>query len=224
MSDEQLAIVRKVSFCIALPEGAIAALAAIAGRMQRPAGTLLQIEGEPATIMYLVGSGQVKIARIGMNGREQVLNIIGPGGHFNTIPMFDGGVCPANAEALTDVVLLMLPRAALLAVVESQPALALALLKEFTGRLRHMVDLVDRLALHTVHGRLAGLLLEQAGAAEHGVAQPALTQAEMAARLGTVREMVGRTLKTFEVLGLLRLERGVITIIDREGLAAQAEA
>jgi CRP-like cAMP-binding protein len=153
-----------------------------------------------------------------------VLNVIPAGGHFNTVPIFDGGTCPANAEALTDVSLLALPRDALLGVVEQHPPLALALLREFTGRLRHLVNLVDELALHTVQGRLAGLLLDQAEAAERGVSMAPLTQAEMAARLGTVREMIGRTLKTFEVLGLVRLDRGQITILDRAGLAAQREA
>ena len=74
-----------------------------------------------------------------------------------------------------------------------------------------------------MQGRLAGLLLEQAAAAERGEAAAPLTQAEMAARLGTVREMVGRALKTFEALGLLRLDRGVIVLLDRAGLAAQRE-
>jgi CRP-like cAMP-binding protein len=173
--------------------------------------------------MYLVVHGHVKIARTSAGGREQVLYVLGPGSHFNTVPMFDGGTCPANAQALTAVTLLALPRERLQGVVEQHPALALALLKEFTGRLRHLVNLVDDLALHTVQGRLAGLLLEQAAAAERGELLPPLTQAEMAARLGTVREMVGRALKTFEALGLLRIERGVITLVDRAGLAAQRE-
>jgi CRP/FNR family cyclic AMP-dependent transcriptional regulator len=108
-------------------------------------------------------------------------------------------------------------------VVEAHPALARALLREFTGRLRHLVDLVDTLALHTVQGRLAGLLLAQAEAAERGEPVLPLTQAEMAAQLGTVREMVGRTLKSFEALGLIRIERGAIQLLDREGLAQQRE-
>jgi CRP-like cAMP-binding protein len=200
------------------------ALARIATSFQRQAGAMIQFEGDLAEVMYIVAEGRVKIARIGANGREQVLNVIPAGGHFNTVPIFDGGPCPANAEALTDVTLLMLPRDALLGVVEQHPPLALALLREFTGRLRHLVNLVDELALHTVQGRLAGLLLDQAEAAERGVSTAPLTQAEMAARLGTVREMIGRTLKTFEVLGLIRLDRGQITILDRVGLAAQREA
>jgi CRP-like cAMP-binding protein len=223
MDNDRTSFIRSVSFCAGLPDPAIAALSAISMLLQRPAGAFIQFEGDPADTMYLVIRGRVKIARTSASGREQVLYVIGTGGHFNTVPMFDGGACPANAQAIDNVTLLALPRDRLLRVLEDHPALALALLKEFTGRLRHLVDLVDDLALHTVQGRLAGLLLEQAAAAEHGAAAAPLTQAEMAARLGTVREMIGRALKTFEALGLLRLDRGVIVLLDRAGLAAQRE-
>jgi CRP/FNR family cyclic AMP-dependent transcriptional regulator len=223
MREDNSSFLRTVSFCSELPEPAVAALAAIAAPLQRAAGAFIQFEGDPAAVMYLIVRGHVKIARSSASGREQVLYVLGPGSHFNTVPMFDGGVCPANAQALTDVALLALPRERLQHVVEQHPALALALLKEFTGRLRHLVNLVDDLALHTVQARLAGLLIEQATATERGEPVAPLTQAEMAARLGTVREMVGRALKTFEALGLIRLERGVITLLDREGLAAQRE-
>lgn len=223
MSDEKIAQLRQLDFCSGVPEVALAALAAIARPVERPAGTLLQLEGDPAEVMYVVLAGRVKIVRLSAGGREQVINVISAGGHFNTVPIFDGGNCPANAEALTDVRLLALPRGAMLDVVSAHPALALALLREFTGRLRRMVNLIDELALHTVQGRLAGLLLEQASAAERGERPAALTQAEMAARIGTVREMVGRALKTFEALGLIRLDRGSIAVLDRDGLAAQRD-
>jgi len=214
---------RQVSFCAQLPDAALDALAAVAVPLDRLAGTTIQLEGDPVEAMYVVVAGRVKISRFSAGGREQVLNMIGPGGHFNTVPIFDGGPCPANAEAASDVALLVLPRAALLQAVDAHPALARALLREFTGRLRHLVDLVDTLALHTVQGRLAGLLLEQAEAAERGEPVFPLTQAEMAARLGTVREMVGRTLKSFEALGLIQVDRGAITVVSREGLEAQRE-
>jgi ssDNA-specific exonuclease RecJ len=70
---------------------------------------------------------------------------------------------------------------------------------------------------------VAGLLLAQAEALERGDEVTALTQAEMAARVGTVREMVGRTLKTFEALGFISIERGAITVVNREGLARQRD-
>jgi CRP-like cAMP-binding protein len=221
--EDRTVILRRVSFCIGLPEEAIAALAAIASPLLRPAGTVIQIEGDAAEAMYILAQGRVKISRIAANGREQVLNVIPVGGHFNTVPIFDGGPCPATAQALSDVLLLALPRDQMRHVVEQHPPLALTLLKEFTGRMRHLVNLVDDLALHTVQGRLAGLLLAQAEAAERGEVMPPLTQAEMAIHLGTVREMVGRALKTFEALGLIRLDRGQITLLDRAGLAMQRE-
>lgn len=214
------AMLQRVSFCAGLPAATLAALARIAVPFERAAGSIIHIEGEPAEAMYIVVQGRVKISRLSQQGREQVLNIIGPGDHFNTVPIFDDGPCPANAEALAAVTLLALPRAGLLDVAEQHPALALALLREFTGRLRHLVNLVDELSLHTVQGRLAGLLLAQAEAAERGEVAAPLTQAEMAARLGTVREMVARTLKSFEALGLIGLERGTITIRNRARLAA----
>ncbi len=223
MDNDRTSFMRSVSFCAELPDPTIAALSAIAMPLQRPAGAFIQLEGDPADAMYLVIRGRVKIARTSASGREQILNVIGAGGHFNTVPMFDGGTCPANAQALDAVALLALPRDRLRRVVEEHPALALALLKEFTGRMRHLVNLVDDLALHSVQGRLAGLLLEQALAAERGAPTTSLTQAEMAARLGTVREMVGRALRTFEALGLLQLDRGVIVLLDRAGLAAQRD-
>lgn len=223
MTDDRKTLLRRVSFCAQVDDATLDALAAIAIPLRRAAGTLIQLEGEPAESMYVVTAGRVKISRIAPRGREQVLHVAGPGHHFNTVPIFDGGPCPANAEALTEVELLALPRAEMRRVVEEHPDLAMALLKEFTGRMRHLVNLVDELALHTVQGRLARLLLTQAEAAERGDVVPPLTQAEMAARLGTVREMVARTLKGFETQGLISLERGMITLLDRAGLERQAE-
>jgi CRP-like cAMP-binding protein len=79
--------------------------------------------------------------------------------------------------------------------------------------LRHLVGLVEDLSLRQVSARLAKLLLETATSEER-----ALTQQEMAARLGTVREMIGRSLKQLEARGLIETERGKIVILDREEL------
>lgn len=223
MLEDRQSILRQVGFCADLPDATIAALAALAITLRRTSGAFIQFEGDPAEAMYVIARGRVKIARSSASGREQVIYVLGPGQHFNTVPIFDGGACPANAQALGDVALLALPGEPLRRVVEQHPALALALLRDCTSHLRHLVGLVDSLALHTVQGRLAGLLLDQAEAAERGAVGPAMTQAEMAAHLGTVREMVARSLRTFEALGLIRLERGAITLIDRARLADQRE-
>ncbi len=216
-------IIDAIALFADLPAPTRHALMAIAIPRKRAAGSTIQIQGEPAEAMYLVATGRVKIYRLSVGGREQVLNVISAGGMFNAVPIFDAGPCPASAEALSDVVLLVLPRQALLDLVERHPPLARALLGEFTTRLRHLVDLVDTLALHTVQGRLARLLLDQAQAAERGEPVVPTTQVQMAAHLGTVREMIGRTLKSFEALGLIHVDRSDVTVADREGLERQAE-
>jgi CRP-like cAMP-binding protein len=214
--------IRQISFCADLPEQALVALAAMAITIVKPANTVLFLEGDPAPGMFVVLAGRVKLTRASAAGREQVLHIVTTGQHFNSVPVFDRGVCPANAETLVDTTLLLMPGDGLRNTILQHPPIGLALLTESGTYLRRLVRLVDDLALHTVQGRLARLLLTQASATAHGET-PAITQADMAARIGTVREMVSRTLKTFEALGLIHIERGVIVVLDREGLQAQAE-
>lgn len=209
--------VRRVALFSDLSDAACRALALIAVRVQYSAGAALFFEGDPAPGIYVLQSGRVRLSRTSLSGREQVLNIIGPGHHFNLVPVFDGGGCPVNAFALTDVAALLFPGESLRPLVMEHAEVGMKLLADCCGFLRHLVNLVDNLALTTVQGRLARLLLAQAEADEQGAAPP-LTQAEMAAHLGTVREMVGRSLKTLEGLGLIRIERGTIVLLDRAGL------
>ncbi len=216
-------VIRHVSFAGLLGDAALEALAASAVERRVERGTLITLEGDPAEAMYLVAAGRVKVARYSAEGREQIMHVVEAGDHFNTVPIFDGGPCPATTEALLPTTLLVLPRAAMHDLIQRYPELATALLHELAGRLRMLVGLVEDLALHTVHGRLARLLLQQAAAAKHGEPPPPLTHTEMAAHLGTVREMVGRALKSFEVAGLIALERGSIRILDRDGLRKCAE-
>lgn len=218
------AFLNSLSFLSEQPEATVAAVAAISVTLRRPAGTVLFLAGEEAPGLFIVVAGRVKIVRESPTGREQVLAVIEAGNHFNLVPIFDGGPSPATAICLTDVELLLLPAVPLRELTRRTPELAMALLADAGRFLRRLVNLVDDLALHTVQGRVARLLLAQAEAADRGEPVAPLTQAEMAARLGTVREMVGRTLKTFEALGLIAMSRGTIAILDREGLAQQADA
>jgi CRP-like cAMP-binding protein len=216
-------LLQQINFVRPLDTQVRAALAARVTRLSVERGAVITLEGEPADAMYLVSEGRVKIVRYSAEGREQIMHVAERGDHFNTVPMFDGGPCPATTVALQPSTLLALRRVDLHDLIDQYPQLAVALLREFAGRLRMLVGLIEDLALHTVHGRLAKLLLQQAEAAEHGAPPPPMTQAEMAAHLGTVREMVARTLKSFEAAGLISLDRGAIRILDRAGLRERAQ-
>ena len=87
------------------------------------------------------------------------------------------------------------------------------------AEVRHLSDMVEGLALHTVRTRLARFLLTQAEGTRH---PKRWTQEEIAAHIGTVRDVVGRTLRAFADDGLIRRERGRVVVVDREGLEREA--
>ena len=96
----------------------------------------------------------------------------------------------------------------------------LALLEHLAGRVRKLYNAVENLAFHTVSTRLARYLLTHANG-DAAIARYT-SQAELAVRIGTVRTVVGRTLRSFAQDGLIRRERGRVVITDREGLRREA--
>jgi CRP/FNR family cyclic AMP-dependent transcriptional regulator len=215
MPEDTAAFLKSLPYFAGLPEPALAALAIHAHPRTYARSELVMLEGEEADAAYFVVSGQVRVYMLSPEGREQVLDRVGPGQALNLVPVFDGEPNPASAEAVNDAIVLSLPREDLLAALRQNPALAEALLAELASRLRHLTGLAADLSFRTVRARLARYLLHQAGQAGRR-----LTQAEMAAELGTVRDVVGRTLADFQAEGLIVVERHRIIIRDRAGLEA----
>lgn len=202
----------------------VAALAAVAQRQSYAQGQTIFMEREPVAGIFLIEDGVVKICRYALDGREHILTLLDSGETFNDVAALDGGPNPACAIAFSDVAVWRIDRADLQAIVTRYPRLAWALIENLAGRARHLLGVVQDLAARSVRGRLARLLLEQATTSEEGRTPIPLTQEEMAALLGTVREVVGRTLRGMAADGLIAVERQHIVIIDRAGLEAEALA
>jgi len=186
-----------------------------------PPGQLIQLEGDPAQGAHFIITGRVQVFRTSPEGREQILANLGPGDALNMVPLFQPqGVNPASARALVAVQTGFLLRAQFLQVVEHSPDLALALLKDFAGKLTALTGLVEQLSLHSIRGRLARFLIEQA---DNPQTAARWTQDEMAAHLGTVRDVVGRILRSFEEMGYVRRQQGRMELLDRDALEAEAE-
>jgi CRP/FNR family transcriptional regulator len=198
-----------------------AALDALARHMSehryRP-GQYLTLEGQPAAALFVVCDGRVRLSRSAPDGREQVLAIVGRGEIFNMEPLLDGGPTPATARAMSQVTALLLPERALMPLIREHADLALSLMREMAGQLREQAVLIEDLGFRSVRARLARLLLAEAAS---GTAQ--LTQAELAARAGTVREIVGRTLRQMSDERLVALKRGQVIVLDAAGLQRAAE-
>jgi CRP/FNR family transcriptional regulator len=222
-SEEVVSLWRRVAFLEGVPAPIVHTLAALASRRIYQRGELIFHEGEPTAGLFLVESGTVKICRFSKEGREYILQFLHPGDTFNDVSALDGGGNPATTIALTDAVLWRLARNDLRRVVQQHPELAWSLIENMAGRARLLVSIVHDLSMRGVRGRLARLLLDQAEAAERGEPPDPLTQEEIASRLGTVREVVGRTLRGMTNDGLIGMERQQIVILDRIRLTEEAE-
>lgn len=194
-------------------------VAAVARRRRFERGEFLFLEGEPCRAIYFIVRGRVRVSKVSAEGREQVLALLGPGDGLNLVPLFDGGPNPASAQALTEVEVWAFSCPDFRRLVEEFPQVARNILADFAAKLRFLVGLVEDLSFRTVGARLARFLLSREAVAPGR----RWTQEEIAAHLGTVREMVGRVLRIWREEGLIRQERGRIVILDRAALEKKAQ-
>jgi len=221
LMDSTSRALRRIPIFADLSDEALARVASVAVRRVYAPGETIIIEGDPCQAAYFIAEGQVRVYRLSLGGREQVLARLGPGQTFNTVPPFrTQGVNHANVQAATETTLYAIVSDDFGRLVGECPELAMAILQDFAGRLDHLTNLVEDLSLRTVRGRLARFLLEHAGASQVTLRW---TQDEIAAHLGTVRDMVGRTLRAFADAGLVRMDRQRIVLLDRKGLEAEAQ-
>jgi len=218
--DETVELLRSVPYFADLDEAALKAVAQVAIRRHYGKDEVIFLEGEPCAGLCIVEEGRIKIFKVSLDGREQVVKLLGPGEFFNEVAVLDGGPNPVSAMAALESTLRIIDRNTMLDLLSTYPALAQGIIENLAARARHLVSLVEDLSLRTVSARLAKLLLAEALGSDE--APRRMTQQEMAAQLGTVREMVGRVLRGFEEEGLIRFDRHRILILDQEGLAHKA--
>jgi CRP/FNR family transcriptional regulator len=209
----------KLSFFSGLGNYALLEIALYIHERTFSPGQVVILEGEPCQAVYFVAQGVVRTRRLSPEGREYVLAYLGPGEPFNLIPALDGGPNLATVDAVTDTMLYIIHCEHFRRIMRDHNEVALAVMERLAAEVRRLSDMVEDLALHTVRTRLARFLLAHADGT-----QPSRrwTQEEIATHIGTVRDVVGRTLRTFTDDGLIRRERGRLVVIDRAGLERQA--
>ncbi len=197
------------------------ALAATASRRHFNAGQVIYVEGEPAESIYILESGWVKATRMTSEGREQAMMFLRPVEVFGDIAVFTGTPYPGTVVALEDVEAWVIPAQKILDLIPRHPEFAMAVIRHLGGRVLHYINLVEDLSLRNVETRLASTLLQNAELHDGQLIVPRrewTTFDEMAIRLGTVRDVLIRALKTLEAEGLLRVEKQSITLLDPKRL------
>ena len=189
---------------------------------------ILFIAGEPADGLYVIVSGSVRAFRSGPDGREQVIHVERAVTTIAEVPVFDNGNYPSTVAAEEDSKVLFIRKADILKACMEYPDLALAAARLLAARLRKCAELVESLSLREVGQRLARLMFEDGRsrgiATEKGQTfTQKLTHNQLAARIGTVREVVTRSILRLQAQGLIIVDRKKVTIPDMEALRSYAD-
>ncbi len=188
---------------------------------QLQTGYTLVLEGSPAESCYFVLQGEVRVLRMNPEGRVQVLGRMRDGDPINVISLLTKNkVNRATVETLTPVTLLVLSAVDFNFLTDRYPDFTKFLLQHFAERMSKITDLAADLSLYAVRARLARFLIELADLTP---ASSGWTQDEIAAHIGTVRDVVGRLLRDFEAANLIQRRQGQIHLLDRDKLLAVAE-
>ena len=215
-------VLRRVRIFSALSDAQVAEVAARAVRRNYEQGQVLFLDGEECEGMFVVAEGTVRLFKTSPSGREMLLAMEKAPASVAEIPVFDGGVYPASAAAVSAATIYLIPRRDFEALCRRHPDVALKVLAVVGKRLRTLVATLHQIAFGSVRQRLAQTLsdlAEQQGSSPFELPE---TREQLAVRLGTVREVLSRNLSRFQAQGLIRVDNRRIWIDDPEGLRQEA--
>lgn len=210
-----------------VPAEALQELATAARERHLSRGEILFSAGEKAVGLFVVVSGTLRAYRQTREGREQTIHVEGPGATLAEVPVFDGGPYPSTVQAEEDASVLVIPQRTLWRVLTNNPGAAVAALKLMARRLRKVSELAEYLALKDVAQRLAALLVEEAtrycGELRDGASFPfSLAHQTIAARLGSVREVITRQLHRLIDDEVIAMRDRKIVVLNAAALRARA--
>jgi CRP/FNR family cyclic AMP-dependent transcriptional regulator len=184
-------------------------------------------EGQDGDRLFVVLDGKMKLTRAAVDGRENLLGVLGPGEMFGELSLFDPRPRTSSASAVTDATLAALGHDALRRMLQDHPEVSLHMLQALARRLRRANDVVADLVFTDVPGRVAKNLLDLAdrfGEQEKdGLhVHHDLTQEELAQLVGASRETVNKALADFAARGWLQISARSVLILDVERLRKRA--
>ena len=212
----KLAVLRKHPIFCDLDADAFEQLCRYAKPATLKRGATIVSKGDPGNSLIAVISGTVKISISSPDGRNAILNLIGPGEIFGEVAVLDGHARTADAIANSNCEIFVIDRREFLPFVKSQPALAMKLIELLCARLRWTSDQVEEVILRDLPGRLASALLRLTE--RHKAAQDSriitVTQQEISEMVGMSRESINKQLRAWAARNWVRLEHGAIVVLD----------
>jgi CRP-like cAMP-binding protein len=212
---------RQISYFSEIDEQLQQELAQYARLITIESDEMLLMEGDVSEAVYVVESGWLKSSKSSPNGREHVLQFIGAGESFNELSILIETINPTTITALERSTLYVIQRHAILDLLDKHPGLARIIIQRLAGTVQFLLTMIEDLSLRSIDARLARYLLDQAS--DNTLHRPKwATQAEIANHLGTVPNVLNRSLKNLEQEKLIKVERHQIKILDLVALAERA--
>jgi len=225
-SDE--AVVRTAPLFSALDDESAASLRASMTLVKVSKGNTLFKEGDAGDRLFVVVEGKLKLGTSSIDGRENLLSILGPGDMFGELSLFDPGPRTATAAAVTDARVLALAHDQVIGLVTQHPQVSLELLARLAQRLRRTNEVLGDLVFSDVPGRVAKALMDLGS--RFGVQKDDglhvnhdLTQEELAQLVGASRETVNKALADFAARSWVRLEPRAVVVLDYERLSKRGK-
>lgn len=221
--EEKLKTLRANVFFQGLSEESLAELVGAMTLRRFERGEVLFWEGDPCAGLHIIQKGSAKLFRVSPSGRQHILRVVQEGDTCNEVPVFDGGVNPVNLEALEEMTVWVVDAHAVQSLMRRDPIFMQKTIYNLSQMLRHLVNMVSEMAFYQVTHRLARLIGELPPEELNGEGPARWTQDHLAARLGTVREVVARSLRELERSGAICVENRRIVIRDSEVLQQWAQ-
>jgi len=207
---------------------ALEEVAATATEKKVRAGSTLFREGEPASALYMMLEGRVKLTQVAADGHEVILRFVGPGDAVAALALFGDATYPVTAGAVSDSVLVAWHRDILQGLFQRHPPLAVNAMRLLSERLREVQERFRELATERVAQRIARALLRlvrQVGRRVEGgvLIDLTLSRQDLAELTGTTLYTVSRVLSEWEGQGILESGRAKVVVKRPHALVAIAE-
>lgn len=214
----KLELLKTAGYFTKLDEASLLAISRFIFTKQVAAGKVVLWEGEVDEAIYFVISGQLKLFATSAEGREFIVRIVYGGDSINDDSAFAAEPSMLTAMTLSPVLLYGVRKSDLAKILRDYPLVSLNMTQVLAVRQRYLVQLATGLVFKNVTGRLARLLLEREKLVLSGTENGRITQQEMAAMIGTVREIVSRSLRELEAMEAINMKHNQIIIANHDRL------
>lgn len=221
---EKINAIRKCSYFADLDDVVLEQLVPGTTLYRYERGEVLFWEGDPCHGLHIIQTGSVKLFKISPQGRELIINVFEEGSTYNEVPVFDFGLNPVNVAALDSCYVWVIDPEVIHSALRRHPEMSRAVIANLSKNLRMLVKKVEELSFYQVTNRLARLISQLSEEQLSGESSYRITQDQLAARLGTVREVVARSLRELQRSGAIKIRQRQIEILDESVLKSWSES